>query len=86
MPTMYPQQFVGGSMLPTNRPPDTNPAIAIPPLTDPEARLARKRKRYYEDDSSEDDEDVEVDPESYYQSTPQKMEKVVNDFIGKTIH
>ena len=86
MPTMYPQQFVGGSLLPTNQLPDTNPASSIPPLADPEARLAKKRKRYYEDDSSEDDEDAEVDPESYYQSTPQEMEKVVNDFIGKTFH
>lgn len=39
-----------------------NPASAIPPLTDPETRLAKKRKCYYDDESSEeDDEDVELD-------------------------
>ena len=66
-------------------PPNTNPASAIPPLPNPETRLARKRKRYYEDESSEeDDEDihVEVDPESHYQSAPQEMDKVVNEFIN----
>lgn len=59
----------------------TNSASAVP---GPQSVAGRKRKRYYEESSEEEDEDAEVDPESYYQSVPQEMEKVVDDFISKT--
>lgn len=41
-------------------------------------------ERYYEETSDEEDEDTEMDPESYYRSTPQQMDKVVDDFVNKT--
>ena len=85
MPPMYLQQFVDGNMLSVTVPPNTNPASAMPPLTDPETRLARKRKHYYKDKSSEEvDENIEIDAESYHQSAPQEMDKVVYKFINKT--
>ena len=82
---MYPQQFASGNMLSSAMSLTTNLASTTQPLTDPELRLARKRKRYYKDKSSEEeDENAEIDPESYYQSAPQEMEKVVYEFISKT--
>ena len=50
----------------------------------------RKRKRpptliQLEDTSlSESDEEVDMDPDHYYQSTPRKMPKVVDKFMAKT--
>ena len=54
------------------------------PVADQEPEGSRKRQRYWEEDSTDSEEDEELDPESYCQSTPQKMAKVVDDFIGKT--
>ena len=63
---------------PASDPPhSTNSASAVP---GPQSVVGRKKKRYYEEFS----EDVEVDPESFYQSVPHEMEKVVDDFISKT--
>ena len=53
-------------------------------VADQEPEGSRKRQSYWEEDSTDSEEDAELDPESYCQSTPQKMAKVVDDFIGKT--
>ena len=55
-----------------------------------EGSVSRKRKRpptpiQSEDtSSSESDEEVDMDPDHYYQSTPKKMPKVVDEFMTKT--
>ena len=54
------------------------------PVAGQEPEGSRKRQRYWEEDSTDLEEEAEFDPELYYQSTPQKMAKVVEDFIGKT--
>ena len=91
---MYPQSqhMVSGNVLSksTSQSSQTTVSAAAEPsfipINNPEQKVSRKRPRYYEDESSDDDqdEDAGIDPESYYQSTPQKMAKVVDVFIDKT--
>ena len=51
------------------------------PVPDQEPVHLGKRKRYYDEDSSED---TELDPESYYKSTPVNMAAAVEEFVTKT--
>ena len=90
---MYPQHIISSNLTQqvghsaSHSSSTTGPKAAEPdfiPIADEEPARPKKRSRYFEEDSSDSDEDAEFDPESYYQSTPQKMAKVVDEFIGKT--
>ena len=91
-PTIYPQ-VVGGN--PPQQPggnashssSTTAPSGGVPdfiPITEQEPICPRKPQRYFEEESSDSDEDADLDPESYYRSTPQKMAKTVDEFMNKT--
>ena len=92
IPTMYPQHLGGNPLQQasgsaTQSSTTSAPRAAEPtfiPVAGQEPEGSRKRQRYWEEDSTDSEEEAEFDPESYYQSTPQKMAKVVDDFIGKT--
>ena len=89
---MYPQHLGGNPLQQasgsaTQSSTTSAPRAAEPtfiPVAGQEPEGSRKRQRYWEEDSTDSEEEAEFDPESYYQSTPQKMAKVVDDFIGKT--
>ena len=84
-PHHNPVQQAGGSA--TQSSTTASPRAAEPtfiPVVDQESEGSRKRQRYWEEDSTDLEEEAELDPESYYQSTPQKTARVVDDFIGKT--
>ena len=91
IPTMYPHhmggnpmQQAGGSATQSSTTSSTRAAEpTFIPVADQEPEGSRKRQRYWEEDSTDSEGEAELDPESYYQSTPQKMAK---RFANEIIH